>query len=286
MPSLDQVLFQFSGQDVTLNQLLVLPIALLLGYFLLNFLALLVLRSMTKRGTNPDLVQVTRRLLNIAVLLVITLIALQILKVPLTAFAFISGAVAIGVGFGAQNIINNFISGWIVIWERPIRINDFIEVSGVQGSVQEINTRSTRLKRPDGVHLLIPNAKLLEEIVVNWTLVDRLLRCIVRIGVAYGSDVAEVKSLLERLMRAQSDILVEPAPEVVFEDFGDSALIFEAYFWVQLSDTVSARTVRSDLRMAMDTAFREAGISIAYPQRDVHLAGTLTVTPGRPMPLA
>ncbi|MDC1367725.1 mechanosensitive ion channel, partial [Pseudomonadales bacterium] len=148
MPSLDQVLFQFSGQDVTLNQLLVLPIALLLGYFLLNFLALLVLRSMTKRGTNPDLVQVTRRLLNIAVLLVITLIALQILKVPLTAFAFISGAVAIGVGFGAQNIINNFISGWIVIWERPIRINDFIEVSGVQGSVQEINTRSTRLKRP------------------------------------------------------------------------------------------------------------------------------------------
>ena len=286
MPSLDQVLFQFSGQDVTLNQLLVLPIALLLGYFLLNFLALLVLRSMTKRGTNPDLVQVTRRLLNIAVLLVITLIALQILKVPLTAFAFISGGVAIGVGFGAQNIINNFISGWIVIWERPIRINDFIEVSGVQGSVQEINTRSTRLKRPDGVHLLIPNAKLLEEIVVNWTLVDRLLRCIVRIGVAYGSDVAEVKSLLERLMRAQSDILVEPAPEVVFEDFGDSALIFEAYFWVQLSDTVSARTVRSDLRMAMDAAFREAGISIAYPQRDVHLAGTLTVTPGRPMPLA
>ncbi len=286
MPSLDQVLFQFSGQDVTLNQLLVLPIALLLGYFLLNFLALLVLRSMTKRGTNPDLVQVTRRLLNIAVLLVITLIALQILKVPLTAFVFISGAVAIGVGFGAQNIINNFISGWIVIWERPIRINDFIEVSGVQGSVQEINTRSTRLKRPDGVHLLIPNAKLLEEIVVNWTLVDRLLRCIVRIGVAYGSDVAEVKSLLERLMRAQSDILVEPAPEVVFEDFGDSALIFEAYFWVQLSDTVSARTVRSDLRMAMDAAFREAGISIAYPQRDVHLAGTLTVTPGRPSPLA
>lgn len=286
MPSLDQVLFQFSGQDVSLNQILMLPIALLLGYFLLNFLALLVLRSMTKRGTNPDLVQVTRRLLHIAVLLVITLIALQILKVPLTAFAFISGAVAIGVGFGAQNIINNFISGWIVIWERPIRINDFIEVSGVQGSVQEINTRSTRLKRPDGVHLLIPNANLLEEIVVNWTLVDRLLRCIVRVGVAYGSDVAEVKSLLERLMRAQSDILVEPAPEVVFEDFGDSALIFDAYFWIQLSDVVSARSVRSDLRLAIDAAFRDAGISIAYPQRDVHLAGTLTVTPGAAAPLA
>ena len=286
MPSLDQVLFQFSGQDVSLNQILMLPIALLLGYFLLNFLALLVLRNMTKRGTNPDLVQVTRRLLHIAVLLVITLIALQILKVPLTAFAFISGAVAIGVGFGAQNIINNFISGWIVIWERPIRINDFIEVSGVQGSVQEINTRSTRLKRPDGVHLLIPNAKLLEEIVVNWTLVDRLLRCIVRVGVAYGSDVAEVKSLLERLMREQSDILVEPAPEVVFEDFGDSALIFDAYFWIQLSDVVSARSVRSDLRLAIDAAFRDAGISIAYPQRDVHLAGTLTVTPGAAAPLA
>lgn len=282
MPNLDKVLFQFSGHDVSLSQIIVLPIALLLGYFLLNVLALLVLRSMTKRGTNPDLVQVTRRLLNIAVLLVITLIGLQILKVPLTAVAFISGAVAIGIGFGAQNIINNFISGWIVIWERPIRINDFIEVSGVQGAVQEINTRSTRLKRPDGVHLLIPNAKLLEEIVVNWTLVDRLLRCVVRVGVAYGSDVAAVKALLERLMREQPNILQEPAPEVVFEDFGDSALIFEAFFWVQLSDVVRARTVRSDLRVAMDAAFREAEISIAYPQRDVHLEGTLTVTPGHP----
>lgn len=279
MSNLDKVLFQFSGHDVSVSQIIVLPITLLLGYFLLNLLALLVLRNMTKRGTNPDLVQVTRRLLNISVLLVITLIGLQILKVPLTAFAFVSGAVAIGVGFGAQNIINNFIRGWIVIWERPIRINDFIEVSGVQGSVQEINTRSTRLKRPDGVHLLIPNAKLLEEIVVNWMLVDRLLRCVVRVGVAYGSDVAEVKSLLERLMREQSNILLEPSPEVVFEDFGDSALIFDAFFWVQLSDVVRARTVRSDLRLAMDAAFREAAISIAYPQRDVHLEGTLTVTP-------
>ena len=282
MPSLDQVLFQFSGQDVSLNQVLMLPVALLLGYFALNFLVLLVLRRMTQRGTNPDLVQVTRRLLNITVLLLITLTALQILKVPLTAFAFISGAVAIGVGFGAQNIVNNFISGWIVIWERHIRINDFIEVSGVQGSVQEINTRSTRLKRPDGVHLLIPNAKLLEEIVVNWTLVDRLLRCIVRVGVAYGSDVSEVKALLERLMREQTDILVTPEPEVVFEDFGDSALIFDAYFWVQLSESISARTVRSDLRLAMDAAFREAGISIAYPQRDLHLDGTLTITATNP----
>lgn len=87
-------------------------------------------------------------------------------------------------------------------------------------------------------------------------------------------------------MRAQSDILVEPAPEVVFEDFGDSALIFDAYFWIQLSDVVSARSVRSDLRLAIDAAFRDAGISIAYPQRDVHLAGTLTVTPGAAAPLA
>ena len=199
------------------------------------------------------------------------MIGLRLLAIPLTAFAFVSGAIAIGVGFGAQNIINNFISGWIVIWERPIRINDFIEVSGVQGTVLEINTRSTRLRRPDGVHLIIPNSKLLEENVINWTLVDRLLRCIVRVGVAYDTSVDRVEQLVMEIVTAHDGILETPVPEVILEDLGDSALVFDVYFWVDLGGEMSARAIRSDVRREILNRFNAEGIKIPFPQRDIHL---------------
>jgi len=140
------------------EQVLAAPIGVLLAYLLLRALSYFLLRFFRRRGINPDALQVVRRVLHILVILIVILVGLRLLAIPLTAFAFISGAIAIGLGFGAQNVINNFISGWIVIWERPIRINDFIEVSGVQGTVLEINTRSTRLRRPDGIHLIIPNS--------------------------------------------------------------------------------------------------------------------------------
>lgn len=135
-------------------------------------------------------------------LTVLVITALDLLNVPLTAFAFVSGAVAIGVGFGAQNIINNFISGWILMWERPIRIKDYIELGDTAGTVEEINTRSTRIRRIDNVHLLVPNSKLLEETVVNLTLVDRLLRSVVRVGVVYGADVTRWRSCFSPLQKS------------------------------------------------------------------------------------
>ena len=127
------------------------------------------------------------RLYFIVGLLLLGFTTLALLNVPLGAFAFVSGAVAIGVGFGAQNIINNFISGWILMWEKPIRIGDFLELGDVMGNVETINTRSTLIRRTDGVHMLIPNSHLLENTVVNWTLIDKQARGMVRVGVAYGS---------------------------------------------------------------------------------------------------
>jgi small-conductance mechanosensitive channel len=271
--------FTLGGYDVTVGQLAFIPLVVVCVYLLLSWLVRCTTTEMRSRGMDANIIQVVRRAIYILGLIVLSISALDLLNVPLTAFAFISGAVAIGVGFGAQNIINNFISGWILIWERPISINDFIETGGVSGTVEEINTRSTKIRRVDGVHLLVPNSKLLEETVTNWTLEDKLYRCTVRVGVVYGSDVDKVKSLLEKAVVDHDLILSEPAPQVIFEDFGDSSLVFDAYFWVYSVGDKSAREIRSDIRFTVNHLFSDNDIAIAFPQRDIHLDGTLRLQP-------
>jgi len=210
-------------------------------------------------------------------LVLLAFIILDLLNLPLTAFAFVSGAIAIGVGFGAQNIINNFISGWILMWERPIRIGDLLELGQDRGRVEAINTRYTRIRRVDGVHLLIPNSALLENTVVNWTLIDRNVRSFVQVGVQYGSPVTQARELIEQSVDEHPDILKEPESVVLFTDFGDSALVFEAYFWIHAANNMDLRRVRSDIRFQIDELFRQHGIVIAFPQRDVHIDGSVLI---------
>ncbi|MDH3977431.1 MAG: mechanosensitive ion channel [Gammaproteobacteria bacterium] len=260
----------FADRTITVGQIILIPFIIIVGYFIARLVGRVLVKKMVARSVNPDLIHLVQRLYFIIILVVIAITALELLNVPLAAFAFISGAIAIGVGFGAQNIINNFISGWILLWERPIRIGDFLEVGDTRGTVEAINTRSTRIKRTDGVHLLIPNSQLLENTVVNWTLIDRLARAQVRVGVAYGSPVRQVSELIDQAVSEHADILTDPAPAVIFEDFGDSALIFDAYFWVMAGGDRDLRKIRSDLRFRIDALFKEHDITIAFPQRDVH----------------
>ncbi len=203
------------------------------------------------------------------------LLILSLLGIPLAAFAFVSGAAAIGVGFGAQNIINNFISGWILMWERPIRIGDYLELGEVKGIVETINTRSTRIRRANGVHILVPNSQLLENTLINWTLIDKLARAAVRVGIAYGSPLRKVEELIYRAAAEHPDIIKEPAPLMIFEDFGDSSMIFKLYFWIDSFGDKDLRVIRSDLHYRIDELFMEHGIVIAFPRQDVHLDGQL-----------
>lgn len=274
---LETTLIVFAGYEVTVAQVLIIPLVILTGYLVLGWAIRFTVNAMTARGVNADVVQMVRRALFVTGLIVLVITTLDLLNVPLTAFAFVSGAVAIGVGFGAQNIINNFISGWILMWERPIRIHDFIEVGETSGTVEEINTRSTRIRRVDGVHLLVPNSQLLEQTVVNWTLVDKLLRCIVRVGIVYGADVDKASEILRQVAIDHPMILTDPEPVVYFEDFGDNALIFDTYFWVHSQGERSARLIRSEYRFEVNRLFKENDLVIAFPQRDVHLDGTLKI---------
>jgi small-conductance mechanosensitive channel len=266
-----------SDQPITLGDVLMIPLLLIVGIFITKGGVKLMTNRLTTKKTDPNIIHLLQRILYIIAIAIIVITTLDLINVPIAAFAFLSGAIAIGFGFGAQNIINNFISGWILMWERPIRIGDFLEVEDAKGIVEEINTRSTRIRRVDGVHLLIPNSKLLENTVVNWTLVDKLVRTSVKVGVAYGSPAKKVAALIMQATVDENEVLKEPKPLVTFEDFGDNSLVFEVTYWIHSNVEGGLRVTRSNIRFRLDELFEENNIVIAFPQRDVHLDGSLTL---------
>ena len=274
---LNSTLFSFGDNSLSLGQLLSVVALVALGVFFVVWTGKLIRSKLTSRQVNADVIQVVSRAYLILGFIVLGVMTMDFLGIPLAAFAFISGAIAIGVGFGAQNIINNFISGWILMWERPIRIGDFLEMGEVRGTVQSINTRSTCIRRVDGVHLLVPNSYLLENTVTNWTLIDRLVRTSVRVGVAYGSNVLLVTELLKQSAEEHADVLKDPEYSVIFDDFADSSLSFELNVWVYATAERSLRAVRSELRYRIDALFNENDVVIAFPQRDVHVDGKIVL---------
>lgn len=215
-----------------------------------------------------------RTLRNWAMLLVGFLLALATLawlSIPLTVFAFLAGALAIGIGFGTQTMIKNFISGIILLVERKVRVGDIVEVDGTLGIVSEINTRSSIVRGFNGIENLIPNSLFLENRIVNWTLDTRFIRRELKVGVAYGSPVQDVIKILNEVADRHGLALKDPPPFAVFSDFGDSSLDFVLYFWIELNDRTNTLVVESDLRIMIEKRFSELGIGVPFPQRDIHL---------------
>ena len=206
-----------------------------------------------------------------ALAIAVVLFALNAVEIPLTVFAFFGGALAIGVGFGAQTLINNFISGIIMLIERPIKVGDIVDVEGVRGRVVNIGSRCCQVRLFDGIDILVPNSIFLEQKVVNWTLSDSILRFSVSVGVAYGSPTRDVAQLIEKAVNEHGRVLKTPPPVILFEEFGDNSLKFTVNFWLEVGRPMDFRIVCSDIRFRIDRLFREAGITIAFPQRDVHV---------------
>lgn len=260
-----------NGATVTVGDILLVCLLVVAGYITSRLVEYFLARRLASTKMRADAIHVLKRVSFYLIFVLVGLTGLGLLGIPITVFAFATGAIAIGVGFGAQNIINNFISGWILIAERPIRTNDFIEIDTAMGVVERVGTRSTQIRRIDGVHILVPNSKLLENSVINWTLEDSVIRTSIKVGVAYGSRPKEVVDLFRSAVTAQPEVLDEPFPEFIFEDFGDNALIFEALFWCNILGEKSLRAVRSEIRFRMSELFEQNHIVIAYPQRDIHL---------------
>jgi potassium-dependent mechanosensitive channel len=211
------------------------------------------------------------RIFSMATGVLLVVFSLLAVNIPLTVFAFVGGALAIALGFGAQNILNNFISGLILLVESPIRLNDIVEVDGVRGRVNDIGARCCQIRCFDGIDMLIPNSTLLEKNVTNWTLSDHHMRFTITVDAAYGSPIHDVMSVLKRAVVEHPRTLDDPAPEIYLQEFGDSSLLFRADYWVDISIVPNWMRVASDLRIRMEELFDEIGVVISFPQRDIHL---------------
>jgi len=200
------------------------------------------------------------------------LVALFMAEVDLSGLAWVSAALALGIGFGMQEIASNFVSGLILLFERPIRAGDFVTVGDIHGFVRSIRIRATEIETLDNQNVLVPNSELISGRVTNWVLRDPYGRLLLNVGVAYGSDVEKVRDILESVAREHPEVITDgsaPAPRALFMGFGDSSLDFELRSRVK---HIERRfSIKSDLNFAVDKAFREAGVTIPFPQRDLHI---------------
>ena len=208
-------------------------------------------------------------LLHYIVLLFGFALALSAAGMDFTRVALFAGAFSVGIGFGLQSIVNNFVSGLILLFERPIQIGDMVEVGELQGEVRRIGARSSTIRTFDGAEVIVPNANLVTEPVVNWTLSDRRRRLEIEVGVAYGTDPEVMLELLEGVAEAHSEVLDTPEPQALFLEFGDSALNFRLRVWIPRFEEGFA--IRSQLTVSINAALRDAGIQIPFPQRDLHV---------------
>ena len=260
-----------SSSHITLGGVLGLFTILLVGYAISSSIRFLLREELLKRlhlkRGLPELISTT---LHYLLLFLVFLFAVNAGGIALNKFTVLTGALGVGVGFGLQNIINNFVSGLILQFERPIRIGDVVDLgAGVAGPVTRIGIRSSTVQTWQGAEVIIPNATFISGNVTNWTLSESKRRLDLPVGVAYGSDPKLVKELLERPAMQHPDVLTLPAPEAFFMGFGESSLNFELRYWVmQESNTVR---VNSEVALEAMRLLREAGIEIPFPQRDLRL---------------
>ena len=211
-------------------------------------------------------------------------IALQVVGLNLTSLAVVAGAVGVGIGFGLQNIVHNFVSGLIILAERPIAIGDRIEVGGVAGQVRQIRLRSTTVVTNDNIAYIVPNSDFITHTVTNWSHGDLRVRIRLPVGVAYGTDPRRLERLLLDVALAHPKALREPAPAVFFNGFGDSSLNFELAVWTQ-EMTFQPRRFKSELYYAIEAKLRENQIEIPFPQRDLRLRSGNFVLQTTPAPV-
>jgi len=188
--------------------------------------------------------------------------------ISLSSLAIVAGALSVGMGFGLRTVVENFVAGLLMLIERPIRVGDWVVIGGTEGTVRRIAVRATEIETFDSAMVIVPNSLFVSSLVTNWTLQNRRARLHIKLGVGYDSKTREVQDALLACARAHKQVAAFPAPQALFMDFGDSALIFELRCHVR--DTDAYATVRSELLVAIEQAMRERGIEIPFPQQVIH----------------
>jgi small-conductance mechanosensitive channel len=258
------------GITLSLLQIFLL-IALLIGVFWISSRTkrFLFTTLLARSGLDRALQHAIAQIVGYAVLIIGIVVVLDNAGIHLGALTVFAGAVGVGVGFGLKNIASNFISGLLILAERPITIGDRIEVAGITGQVKQIRARSTVIMTNDGIAMIVPNEKFIDSPVTNWTYSDPRVRFRVSVGVAYGSDVNKVRDALIAAAREHAATLSDPPPNAYLEKFGDSTIDFEVIAWSEKM-SYKPRRFKSELNFLIEKHLREAGIEIPNPQRDLH----------------
>ncbi len=252
--------------------LLAISASILYGSFLISWVVqkLLIDKLLFKRRMEKGARISIARLIHYFIVVVGFVLAISALGIEITKLTIMVSALGVGIGFGLQGIVNNFVSGLVLLFEQPVRIGDLVEINGMWAEVKHIGIRATVVRNLDHADIIIPNADLVSNQVTNWTLGDRQTRLIIAVGVAYGSDVDLVIETLIGCAQDNTQVNQNPSPQAFFLNFGESTLDFELRVFVPASLRIP---IRSELHKEIDKRFREKDITIAFPQRDLHLPG-------------
>jgi small-conductance mechanosensitive channel len=261
----------FATTGVTLGDLCAFFIILWLSWMLARFVSFvlreeLLPRLHVKEGVPFALTTFTRY----AIIAIGFIAAVSVLGIPLDRLTIVLSALGVGIGFGLQGLVNNVVSGFVLLTERPIRLRDKIEIEGVLGHVSDIGIRASTVRTFDGAEVIVPNADLISGRVVNWTLSARQQRVTIPVGVAYGTDPNRVLDILRKVAAADEKVFKDPAPLALFRGFGESSLDFELRIFMDPADVLN---VPSAVTVAINAALKEAEIEIPFPQRDLYLRG-------------
>jgi small-conductance mechanosensitive channel len=254
------------SMEIILMVLCVLYLTFILSWIIQ---ALLDAGVMTPQGMEHGVKFAFKTLIHYSLILVGFFAAVSVAGIDMSKFAVLAGALGVGIGFGLQNIVNNFISGLILLFERPVKVGDTISLDDQWGVIRRIGLRSTVVETFEHSEVIVPNAELISQRVVNWTFSSNISRIVVPVGVAYGTPLETVLETLLQVAREHADVLVNPEPTAIFVGFGDSSINVELRVWV--GDINQRARIRSELGLAIDRHFRGAGIVIPFPQQDVYL---------------
>jgi small-conductance mechanosensitive channel len=262
-------LFELGSSQISLASLFVV-LLILGGFFIISRIIERGVRNALKnKSIDQGIKGSIERFSRYLTVIVGVFIALDTIGISLASIAALGAVLMVGIGFGLQNVAQNFVSGIIILLERPIKQGDIVVVGGVSGKVRDIRVRSTVIETRDDVAIIVPNSQFIADQVINDSFSGHNIRRTLKVGVAYGSDVEKVTGILMEIANTHEQILKAPGTKVLFMDFGSSSLDFELRFWVK--ELWTTDTILSDLRYDIDRKFRKENIEIPFPQRDLHI---------------
>jgi len=264
-------LIDVDGFSLSVYNLLIIVAIFFMAKLATHSLDLLIKKQLAKKGTiklNEGRSQSITQIVKYIIYIIAFFFIIESIGVKLDLIIGIFAALGLGIGFALQDVFKDLISGVIILFEGNVTVGDILEVDGLIGTVKEVKLRTSLIRTRDGIFIVVPNSEIVNQKVINWSSNTKITRFKITVGVAYGSDVKKVKDLLLQSIDEHELITKRPNPDVIFKDFGDSALVFEVYFWTV--ETWQVEVIKSDLRFQIDELFRENEIQIPFPQRDVH----------------